>query len=125
MIFSKPEKLSRFEFGKLAEEQAKRYLKKQGYQFVEANFFTKEGEIDLIFNDGEILVFVEVRAKRKLAFGSPEESITENKIMRCKKAANKYIYDKAQTNRACRFDVVTLVYEKNKWKIMHYKDAFE
>lgn len=125
MLFSKISALSRLDFGKKAENKAKAYLKKQGYTFIEANYFTKDGEIDLIFKDVSTLVFVEVRAKRSLSFGRPEETITQTKIMRCKKAAEKYLYEKGKLNMACRFDVVTVIFDNEKWQLTHYQNAFE
>lgn len=115
---------SRKAFGREAENRAKYYLKRKGYQFIEANYYTKDGEIDLIFRDGSYLVFIEVRAKRDITFGRPEETINKKKIERCKKAAQKYLYHK-QIESLCRFDVLAVTYLDKKWSYHHFINAFE
>ena len=123
MFFSKVEDLSVFDFGRLAENKAKMYLKQQGYTFLEANYYTKDGEIDLIFLDGKTLVFVEVRAKRNTTFGLPEETLTPKKFQRLQKTAMKYLIERKYTDKPCRFDVVASIYENKKWQMTHYKDV--
>lgn len=125
MNILKASSLSRLDFGKSAENKAKRYLKRKGYQFIKANYHTRDGEIDLIFKDGDTFVFVEVRAKRDTTFGQPEDTITPKKMTRCKKAAVKYLYDNKLMDSSCRFDVIALVNENNKWNLRHYENAFE
>ncbi len=65
--------------GIIGERLAADFLIKQGYEIIETDFRCKEGEVDIIAKDGNYLVFVEVRAKNNLTFGSPEESVTARK----------------------------------------------
>ena len=124
MLILQNKMFSRRAFGKEAENRAKCYLKKKGYQFIEANYYTKDGEIDLIFKDRDYLVFIEVRAKRDITFGRPEETIKKTKIERCKKAAQKYLYYK-QIESLCRFDVLAVTYLDKEWSYHHFINAFE
>ena len=65
--------------GKIGEEYAKKFLLVKKYKFVEANYYSRFGEIDLIFLDNQELVFVEVKARKSNFFGSGEESLTLSK----------------------------------------------
>ena len=68
--------MKRRDTGRLGEKIARDFLEKRGYIIIEKNFRTSAGEIDLIARKGEYLVFIEVRTKKSLSFGSPEESVT-------------------------------------------------
>ena len=70
---------SRKKLGAFGERIAGDYLKRQGYEILETNFRCSVGEIDIVARHGDYLVFVEVRTKRNLEFGTPEESITSAK----------------------------------------------
>lgn len=74
--------MKRKDLGDLGEKLAKEYLKKQGYRLRESNFRCREGEIDIVAQKGDCLVFVEVRTKSSRDFGSPEESLTAAKKQR-------------------------------------------
>ena len=76
--------------GLIGEKLAAEYLTRQGYKIIETNFRCKEGEIDIIAKDGDYLVFVEVRAKNNLTFGSPEESVTARKKDHLRSVAARY-----------------------------------
>lgn len=68
--------MKRREVGVLGEKLAKDFLKKKGYRIRQTNFRCRHGEIDIIADKKEYLVFIEVRTKTSAGFGSPEESIT-------------------------------------------------
>jgi putative endonuclease len=71
--------MDRQEVGKLGEKAAQKFLKKRGYRIRETGFRCRHGEIDIIAQQKDYLVFVEVRTKSNLDFGTPEESITQSK----------------------------------------------
>lgn len=102
------------------ENAAVEYLKKQGYVILERNFNTKVGEIDIIAEDKNTLVFVEVKARDNTKFGQPIESITYQKVRSIKRTAEWYLSAKRMTNRYCRFDVIEIL----RGEITHTKDAF-
>lgn len=71
--------MKRRETGILGEKIARDFLTSRGYRILETNYRCPHGEVDIIAWHRDCLVFVEVRAKRRLNFGSPEESITAAK----------------------------------------------
>src|SRR5271157_3252850 len=76
--------------GTIGEKLAADFLTEQGYEIIETNYRCKEGEVDIIAKDGDVLVFIEVRAKNSRTFGSPEESITARKKEHLKNVAARY-----------------------------------
>ena len=92
-----------------AEKIAYGYLLLKGLTQVERNFSTRRGEINIIVRDGKQLVFVEVRFRHSVLFGSAETSITAIKCQRLKAAATAYMQThRLSNNTAARFDVVAL-----------------
>jgi len=116
-------KAEHIEVGRSGEAVAKQYLQKNGYNIIEENYKTKYSEIDLIARDKNTLVFLEVRAKSGELFGTPEESITRNKVRTLIKNANAYVARKGY-NKNYRIDVVCVVFRKDKQvrRISHYKN---
>jgi len=80
--------MKRRDTGILGEKLAKDFLKKRGYHILETNYRCPEGEIDIVARHKDCLVFVEVRTKKSLEFGSPEESITPAKQTRMRATAS-------------------------------------
>lgn len=79
------------ETGKIGEEEAVKFLKKNKYKIVERNFRTKFGEIDIIAKKGKKVVFIEVKTRKTISFGYPEEAVDERKLNKIKKVALYYI----------------------------------
>ncbi len=98
--------------GKKGEERAKKFLEDRGYKILFQNYRTRCGEIDLICEEGETLVFVEVRQKRGGKFGTPIESIDQRKIEKIKKTAEIFLSEKGIFNREIRFDFLAISGEK-------------
>lgn len=115
--------LSTTERGKVAENQALRLLQDRGYRFVQRNFNSRGGEIDLIAYDDDILCFIEVRSKEDTQHGHPIETINHKKKERLIKAAEYYLTEYGLNDQQCRFDVVTIVYQPV-FEIQLFKDAF-
>jgi putative endonuclease len=107
--------------GNQAEDQALQYLKKQGMQLIKRNFATKAGEVDLIMQDGESLVFIEVRYRKNTDFGGAAASVTPKKQQRIIKAALAYQQRHAPQS-SLRFDVVAI--EGDNRALNHIKSAF-
>ena len=102
---SKKEHLS----GAAAEQLALDYLLSKGLQLVAKNFRTRRGEIDLIMLDNAVLVFVEVRFRSSVSFGSAEESITAQKCQRLSAAAQAYMQREGLTEKvSARFDALAI-----------------
>jgi len=100
--------MKRRDVGILGEKLAKDFLKKKGYHITETNYRCPEGEIDIIAKHGDFLVFVEVRTKTSLEFGSPEESITPAKKERMKASAAYYQQTHSNLPPLWRIDVVAI-----------------
>ncbi|HKM40245.1 MAG TPA: YraN family protein, partial [bacterium] len=77
--------------GKQGEEFAQRYLARLGYRIIERNFSCPIGEIDLIAQDGNTLVFIEVKTRSSLRFGLPEEAVTRTKQQKLRNVASYYL----------------------------------
>ena len=63
-------------FGRDGETAAEKYLEGKGYHFLARNFKRTHGEIDLIMEDGETLVFIEVKSRTNRRYGEPKEAVT-------------------------------------------------
>jgi len=94
--------------GKLGERLARQYLEKRGLKIKTSNYRCPYGEIDLIMEEGESLVFVEVRTRRGDDFGSPQESITSAKSVHLIQAAESYRQSLSNPNIHWRIDVVAV-----------------
>ncbi len=94
--------------GVLAEQRAARYLQQQGLQLISQNYRCRAGEIDLIMQHGDTLVFVEVRLRSNKDYGGAAASIDQHKQQRLIKTAQHYL---ATLKRIppCRFDALLLV----------------
>lgn len=94
--------------GDRAENSACRFLRQHGLQLITANYRCKRGEIDLVMRDGDSLVFVEVRYRRRADFGHPAETVTRSKRARILHCASCYLQQHRAWNEATRFDVVCI-----------------
>ena len=74
--------MKRRDTGLLGEQIASDFLAERGYHILKTNYRCPHGEIDIIARHQDYLVFIEVRTRRSLKFGSPEESITAAKKQR-------------------------------------------
>ena len=111
------------ELGKHGEEIATTYLLRQGYIILDKNWRAGRNEIDLVARDKDYLVIIEVKSRSKDVFGEPEEAVTREKQMALIRAANAYIY-RNNINMETRFDIISIIHNKNETRINHLKDAF-
>ncbi|MBK9249388.1 MAG: YraN family protein [Ignavibacteria bacterium] len=113
------------EKGTVAEDAAVEFLKTKGFTIVKRNFhFGRDGEIDIIARDKDVLVFVEVKARSNDMYGAPESSITPSKVKTIRRTAQGYLYVNKITNIECRFDVIAMDYSRNPPEIRHLVNAF-
>lgn len=111
--------------GKLGEDLAVNALVEDGYKIIERNAKVYKREVDVIAKDGDLLVFIEVKARRDHSFGSPLEAVDNKRRSRLRKAANLYLMSKKLKNVSVRFDVVTVDIEDNGGrKLEILKNAF-
>ena len=111
--------------GSKGERLAKKHLEKKGYKLLKSNYTTTAGEIDLIMQDDQTVVFIEVKTRRDESFATAISAINYGKQKRISKTAKWFIQKNALQNRPCRFDaVIVIISEKNKQEITHYTNAF-
>jgi len=94
--------------GRLGEDLAAKHLQNLGYVLLERNYRCEYGEVDIVAQDRERLAFVEVRARRGNAFGTPEESVTPRKQQRLATVARNYLEEKGLSDVAWGIDVVAV-----------------
>lgn len=103
------------------EEIVANYLTEQGFRIVERNFYSRQGEIDIVGYDGEYLVFVEVKYRSKNALENPLAAVGREKQRRICRTADYYRYRRRiGAEVPIRYDVVGMWEEKIEW----IKNAF-
>lgn len=100
--------MNRKVLGAQGEKWARDYLNKKGYRIRETNYRCRDGEIDIIAEHKDCLVFVEVRTRTGSAFGSPEESVTRAKKDKLTSLALAYLQTQKNVPPYMRFDVVAI-----------------
>lgn len=110
------------DLGVRGEDLASRYLLSNGYTILERNWRFQKAEIDILAAKDGMLAVIEVKARSTRAFGNPEAFINRNKVELMRKAANAYV-NKNRLNLEIRFDFIGIVFEGNKQKLTHMKDA--
>ncbi len=114
------------ELGFLAENMAVRYLEKKGYSILDLNYRKPWGEIDLVATKEGILVFVEVKANRKIISGfEPELRANASKITKVVRTARTYLAEKKYSfGQEWQIDVVSISFdgERGVAKIRHFKN---
>jgi len=95
-------------YGENIEQQAEAWLMQQGLQPIERNYGIRAGEIDLIMQQAQVLVFIEVRYRADNEHGSGAESITYQKQRKLRRTAEHYLQKNfGNTPPDCRFDVIS------------------
>jgi putative endonuclease len=111
--------------GRLGEDAACSFLERDAYVIVERNWRVAAGEIDIIAEREGLTVFVEVKSRRSLAFGEPEESVTPAKARRLRALAGQYLAGGVARGEV-RFDVIAVMLdgEGSVTELRHVTDAF-
>ena len=111
------------ELGKLGEELAVEFLRKNGYEILETNWTFQKAEIDIIAQKENTLAVVEVKTRSSLEFGLPQDFVKPKKIQLLVKAINEYVVSK-NLDIEVRFDIIAVHKEDKSFAIEHLKDAF-
>ena len=113
-------------FGQTAETEAERYLRRKGYRILARNARSSSGEIDLVAQSGDVLVFVEVKARSSSEFGGAVAAVDGQKQHRLVRLAAQYLAQHRLRNQSCRFDVVLCEGDPEHPRIAeHLEHAFE
>ncbi|MDE6613685.1 MAG: YraN family protein [Clostridia bacterium] len=107
------------ELGRGGEQQARKFLKKQGYKIIETNYKHPLGEVDIIARKGEVLAFIEVKTRLSDNFGIPSEAVDCRKRHRYIQAA-KYYFLNREPDCVVRFDIIEIF----RGQLNHIENAF-
>jgi len=111
--------------GRRGEDAAAAYLERIGYTIVERNWQTRAGEIDIVALDADTVVMCEVKTRRTVSKGTPEEAVTPTKQRRIARLAKAYLQYAGLDEVAVRFDVITLlVLAEDRALLRHHRAAF-
>ncbi len=112
--------------GREAEELAAAFLEERGLEILDRNHASRQGEVDLVAREGEVLCFVEVRSRTSEAQGGPEETVTSSKARRVVAAATDWAARNGGLDRDIRFDVVAVtLLEGEPPRFEHFRGAFD
>jgi putative endonuclease len=105
--------------GNTGEQMAVDYLKEKGYCIRDLQYRTPFGEIDIVAQEKEEIVFIEVKLRQSLISGYPEESVTPQKLRRIALAAQVYLEKNHQQNSPYRLDVIGIFLFNGSVQIHH------
>lgn len=114
--------------GAEGESAAESFLRERGYSILTRNWSSGSAdhlELDIVCEDGDDLVFVEVRTRRRGGMVSPGETLDRGKLGKLARAASLYLSETEQWDRPCRFDVVSVVMAGETLRLEHVIDAFD
>lgn len=114
--------MNSYELGQWGEEFAVQYLKSKKYMIVKRNFRIREGEIDIIASQNQILIFIEVKTRSSDSFMLPCESVTGKKQRTIRRVAASYLQHHFPPYDEIRFDVIEVYADKK--QIRHLENAF-
>jgi len=111
--------------GRLGERAAKRHLKRSGLKFLTANFRSERGEVDLIFRDGDCLVFVEVKTRSREDWLRPAAAVNAERRRRLTRTALDYLRLLKNPQVKVRFDIVeVLLVNSQVREVRHLENSF-
>lgn len=113
--------------GSRGERLAERYLRRLGYRILARNLRTQLGELDLVAEEGGVLVFIEVKTRTSADKGQPWEAVHHSKQRRMTRLAVGYLKQHDLLDRPARFDVVAITWPSEWWRpptLEHFRDAF-
>jgi putative endonuclease len=114
--------------GAIGEQVAVRHLERAGFVVVDRNWRCAEGgvrgEIDIVATEGDVLVFVEVKARRGTAAGAPLEALTPQKILRLRRLAGVYLARSGCRPPQVRLDAVGVCWRRDGRppEVLHVRD---
>lgn len=109
MSYSLKGKFTSKHIGQQVEDLAAQYLSQRGLHILERNFQCKAGEIDLVGQISDSLIFIEVRYRYTREFGHPLETVTRSKQLKLIRTAQYYLQRFRNTPPDCRFDVLSAI----------------
>ncbi len=111
--------------GAEGEREAGKYLKRKKYSIIEKNCRVGGSEIDIIASKDGFLVFIEVKTRSSDNYGYPEEFVDRRKVKKIISGARLFSTRKKWRDHLVRFDIISLLYKDDRFKIDHIENAFE
>lgn len=111
------------DLGARGEQLAVKALLAKGYTIREVNWRSGRNELDIVAQQGDILVFVEVKTRTTGFFGEPFHAVSREKQRRTISAANAYM-EKHQVMLEARFDIISIVLKDDTHRLDHLEEAF-
>ena len=110
--------------GKSGEEYASAFLQRMGFEIVCQNYHSRFGEIDIIAEDSQYIVFVEVKTRKSNTMVSPAEAVSKAKQTRIIKTASMYLKEHTSVLQP-RFDVIEVTcFKDGTQQINQIENAF-
>ena len=110
--------------GDRAEKLAVKFLKRKGLKLHQRNYHCRYGEIDIVMQHSDYLVFIEVRHRKSNGFGGALESVDSRKQKKLRNSAEHYLINHKKNDMPCRFDILCVNGDLNKPKIDWIQNAF-
>lgn len=112
--------------GAYGENLARSYLRKKNYRIVAKNYRCRLGEIDIVAQKRDLLVFVEVKTRVDNLFGEPFDSVTKEKQNRLCNLAEHFVAHNGFTDMTLRFDVISILFDRHGkvQEFVHIENAF-
>lgn len=98
--------------GQQGEEIAADYLRAQGYEILDRNYHSRFGEVDLVAEKDQCIIFVEVKTRTNDSFGLPEESVTPEKLEKVYDTALLWLQDHPEKPDDWRMDAIAILMDK-------------
>jgi putative endonuclease len=115
---------ARVSLGIAGENLACEELQRRGYAILARRYRRPSGEIDIIALEADTVVFIEVKTRTGVEYGSGAEAVTAAKQRRLARLASEFMVRSGFTNRSCRFDVVAIVLDGERTAVEVYTNAF-
>lgn len=108
--------------GKKGERLAAQYLIQKGYDILERNYRAGRIEMDIIALKNEVIVFVEVKARKNAVYALPEEAVNAQKEENLTAVAEAYLQNIDFPHKNVRFDIISII--MNPYQFEHFEDVF-
>jgi putative endonuclease len=116
--------MNNISLGKLGEQSACDFLRHKGYKIIIQNYRCKMGEIDIIAEKSGEIVFVEVKTRTNVLYGSPAEAVNYRKQQKILRTALCYLSRLPNSNVRCRFDILEILMYEGQFHYNHIINAF-
>ena len=111
--------------GKQGEDVAAEYLARKGYRIIARNYRVPRGEIDIVAQTSDTIVFVEVKTRRSECYGRPAAAVDYRKQAKIIGVAQWFLRQRRLEGWLCRFDVIEVYAGPGEWRVRHLPAAFE